>query len=76
MGDKRGLFRFILKLMDHIIVRSATNILVDGKSQLKFLHNNNIGKIKSQILGSGSISGVSTKRFYPSNKIRENIRKK
>ena len=75
-ATKRGLFRFILKLMDHIIVRSATNILVDGKSQLKFLHNNNIGKIKSQILGSGSISGVSTKRFYPSNKIRENIRKK
>ena len=50
-ATKRGLFRFILKLMDHIIVRSATNILVDGKSQLKFLHNNNIGKIKSKDIG-------------------------
>ena len=60
----KGLFRFILKLMDHIIVRSATNILVDGKSQLKFLHNNNIGKIKSQIWVAVLFRGFN-KTFLP-----------
>tara|TARA_B100000925_G_C22005528_1_gene473504 strand:- start:1751 stop:2875 length:1125 start_codon:yes stop_codon:yes gene_type:complete len=75
-ATKKGLFKYLLKLMDRVIASCATNILVDGKSQLEFLFNNNIAKSKLQLLGNGSISGVSIKRFYPSFSVRKSIREK
>ena len=39
-ATKKGFYRFILKSIDRIIDSSATHILVDGKSQLKFLFEN------------------------------------
>ena len=75
-ATKKGFFRFVLKSIDRVIVNSATHVLVDGKSQLKFLFNNNIAKNKGEILGNGSISGISTKRFNPSNNERKKQRRK
>lgn len=75
-ATKEGLFKYFLKLIDRIIASCATNILVDGKSQLEFLFNNNIAKKKLQVLGNGSISGVSIERFCPSFKVRKSTREK
>ena len=50
--------------------------MVDGKSQLKFLFENNIAINKGKILGNGSIAGISTKRFNPSIIERKKQRKK
>ena len=75
-ATKKGFFRFFLKSIDRIIDSSATHILVDGKSQLKFLFENNIAINKGEILGNGSIAGISTKRFSPSIIERKKQRKK
>ena len=71
----KGFKRFFLKLLDKIIVFFNTHILVDGESQRQFLINENIITLKkSKVLGKGSISGVDTDRFFPSNEIREKYR--
>lgn len=68
--------RFLLKSIDKIIAQLDTNILVDGRSQQRFLLDEGVLKIsKSEVLGDGSISGVNTKRFNPTPKDREDARK-
>ena len=74
-STKRGIFRFILKKIDSLISHCSTNLLTDSKSQLIFLKNQGFKK-KINILGNGSICGVSLNRFNPSNIERENQRKK
>jgi glycosyltransferase involved in cell wall biosynthesis len=72
---KKGLFKLLLKFLDHVIVFNATHILVDGLSQQQFLISNKIiSQDNSRVLGKGSISGVDTKRFSPNKEIRRNIR--
>ncbi len=73
---KKGVQKIILKNIDRLIVKCATNILVDGKSQLKFLKKKKIIKNKGMILGNGSISGVEINRFTPSKNIRDDLREK
>ena len=75
-ATKKGFFRFILKLIDRVIDHSATHVLVDGKSQLKFLFDNKIALKNGKILGNGSIAGISTKLFKPSMNERKKQRKK
>lgn len=73
---KHGLFKFVLKSIDKLIVYSATDILVDGESQRKFLIENKIvSEDKSLVLGKGSISGVDVNRFIPSRELFEKYRK-
>lgn len=70
-----GFKRYFLKLLDKIIVFFNTHILVDGESQRQFLIKENIiSEKKSMVLGKGSISGVDTKRFFPSEEIRSKYR--
>jgi glycosyltransferase involved in cell wall biosynthesis len=68
--------RWLLKVLDKIIVILNTNILVDSFSQQDFLIKENILSRKSSIvLGKGSISGVDIDRFLPSKTHRSFIRK-
>ena len=72
---KKGLFKFFLKLIDKVIVKSATQILVDGESQRQFLINNSIIKVgNSRVLGKGSISGVDVSKFKPDLQIKREVR--
>jgi glycosyltransferase involved in cell wall biosynthesis len=67
--------RILLKTMDKITSRCATDLLSDSHSQAKFLTTEKVtsaGKI--QVLASGSTCGVDILRFHPDletgNKIR------
>lgn len=72
---KSGLFKKFLMFLDKIIVFNATNILVDGQTQRKFLISNKIIKeANSEVLGKGSISGVDVSRFVPDENKMINIR--
>lgn len=63
---RKGVFKRLLKALDRLIVWCATDILVDGESQRKFLVENGIvTESASQVLGKGSISGVDTSKFNP-----------
>jgi glycosyltransferase involved in cell wall biosynthesis len=74
-ATKKGLMRFILKSMDLLIARCATNILVDSLSQKSFLFKENVITLdKTEVLGNGSISGVDTNKFKPDYVIKKNIR--
>jgi glycosyltransferase involved in cell wall biosynthesis len=73
---KKGIFKIILKSIDKLIVCCATDILVDGESQRKFLIKNKIvSEDKSLVLGKGSISGVDVNKFIPNQELSQNYRK-
>ena len=72
---KRGFNRMLLKFLDRLISIFSTDIIVDSHSQKRFLEKQKIiKKDKALVIGNGSISGVNTKKFYPSQKIRDKIR--
>jgi glycosyltransferase involved in cell wall biosynthesis len=74
---RKGCTRILLKSIDRITARLATNILVDGHSQREFLIENRVIKREfSRVLGNGSISGVLISKFQPDLLIRQSIRKK
>ena len=74
-ANKKGLFRFLLKSIDRLIAGCATQVLVDGKSQLRYLKEHGVIGSAAQVLGKGSICGVSLTRFAPSDSLREERRK-
>ena len=74
-ANKKGVFRVLLKSIDHLIAACATKVLVDGQSQLQFLNEHGVVGSAAQVLGKGSICGVSLTRFAPSDIIREQRRK-
>ena len=72
---KKGVFKTFLMFLDRFTVFNSTHILVDGESQRQFLINNKIVKEKdSFVLGKGSISGVDTNRFIPSDIVKTEVR--
>jgi glycosyltransferase involved in cell wall biosynthesis len=72
---KKGLFKTFLMFLDRFTVFNSTHILVDGESQRQFLINTKIVKGKdSFVLGKGSISGVNTNRFVPSDLVKKEVR--
>ena len=72
---KKGLYRFLLQIFDKLIVKLATNIIVDGNSQRNYLIKNNIVSInKSIVLGAGSISGVDLNKFISDKNLKNNLR--
>ena len=73
---KKGVIKNILKFIDKLISELSTIILTDGKSQLDFLIKNKIVDKKAKVLGKGSISGVSLKKFNPNYGLREKLRRK
>jgi len=76
-ATKNGVSRLILKLLDKLIVALNTDILVDSHSQKDFLIRENVlCKNFSNVIGSGSISGVDANRFFPSLGQKELVRNK
>jgi len=74
---KKGLVKFLLKCADRLIVKIATNILLDGKSQKEFLVKSKIvGESDAMVLGEGSISGVDKIKFTSDQQIRKIFREK
>ena len=72
---RSGPMRSLLKMGDRCIAYMATNVLVDSPSQRAFLIEQGIVSAqRSMVLGSGSICGVDTLRFFPSKNVREAVR--
>lgn len=75
-ADESGFRRYFLKYADTITAFCANYCLVDSKSQLTYLIENNVvSKKKSFVLGSGSISGVDLTKFKFDREARALIRK-
>ena len=74
-ANKKGGYRFMLKAIDRLIARCATQVLVDGKSQRQFLVDEGVLDSKAKVLGKGSICGVSLARFSPNSSLRVKRRK-
>ena len=74
-ATRTGLTRRILKAADRLTAASATHILVDSESQLRFLISEGVlDPGKASVLGSGSICGVDTERFAPNPELRAETR--
>ena len=74
-SNKIGIFKYMLIVMDKIVFKLSSHVLVDGNSQKIFLIKKNIiDDKKSFVLGNGSISGVDLSKFFPNNLIREKVR--
>lgn len=74
-ANKVGFKRLLLKFCDKLIAMLATDNLVDSPSQQAYLIKQGvIGRIKSDVLGSGSICGVDIKRFCPNPYVRSKLR--
>lgn len=72
---QRGPMRWLLKTADKLIATMATDVLVDSPSQLAFLLKHSVVNARRSIsLGSGSICGVDTQRFCPSESAKQAVR--
>lgn len=75
-ATRTGIMRWLLKSIDKITATLDNHILVDGESQRQYIIKNGVvSEKKSQVLGPGSISGVNTDRFAPSEETRIKVRK-
>ena len=70
-----GLKRFFLKSFDKFTFSHSTSMLVDSKSQIKFLKAENFKINKIELINSGSICGVNTNTFSPNNTFKNTKRK-
>ncbi|CAA9891485.1 conserved hypothetical protein [Candidatus Methylobacter favarea] len=75
-ANRQGGWRVILKFMDKLVARIATQLTVVSHSERQFLIDEGvISSEKSIVLANGSICGVDSERFYPNTAMREDIRK-
>jgi glycosyltransferase involved in cell wall biosynthesis len=73
---QKGPARGLLRVMDRLIARLATHVLVDSRSQREFLLENRVvSAAKSTVLADGSICGVDGARFRPDDAGRAKIRR-
>lgn len=76
-ATKTGFLKNLLKLIDKLIFKLSTHVLVDSPSQKQFLLDNNvISDSGSTVLANGSISGVDISKFCFSNSDFTAVRKK
>ncbi|ATC85302.1 glycosyltransferase [Pseudoalteromonas arctica] len=74
---RTGLFRQLLILIDKLVFKLSTHVLVDSPSQKSFLLTHNIITNKgATVLGKGSISGVNISKFEFSQTDKKEIRSK
>lgn len=74
-ATRRGAMRWLLRILDWLLAKCASALLVDSPSQLEFLADEKIAaKERLTVLASGSICGVDTSRFKPMPQARENVR--
>ena len=75
-ATRTRLMRWLLKSIDKITAALDNHVLVDGESQRQYIIRNGVvSEKKSCVLGAGSISGVNTDRFLPSEETRKRVRK-
>jgi glycosyltransferase involved in cell wall biosynthesis len=68
---KSGFQRWVFKSLDRLVAKLNTSSLVDSPSQSDFLIEQRVvNPAKAQVLGSGSIAGVDTRRFRPNPETR------
>lgn len=71
---EKGPMRALLRNVDRLIARLATNVLIDSRSQREFLIANRVvDASKAIVLGGGSICGVN-ERFRPDKRARDRVR--
>lgn len=74
---KSGFARAVLKNLDKLIVFFSSSILIDSPSQRDFLISEKVvHAMNSNVLASGSISGVDTNRFSVNKEVSVRIREK
>ena len=74
---KSGLQRKALILIDKLVVKLTTAILLDSFPQQQFLIDNGIlSNENSQVLGKGTISGIDAEKFKPDALKRHEMRNK
>lgn len=72
---KKGISKWFFQQIDKLVVRLSSHILVDSHAQRAFLISEHILTAgNSQVLGKGSISGVSPSRFSPNSETRNAFR--
>lgn len=72
---RRGAMRWMLKSLDRLLARLATDLLVVSDSERAFLIAAGlIPAAKSQVLNHGSIAGVDCRRFKPDSSARAALR--
>ena len=72
---RRGVMQYLLRTLDWVLARCATALLVDSPSQRVFLADQKIALLPNlYVLGDGSITGVDTQRFAPSETVRRKLR--
>lgn len=72
---RKGFLRALLKLMDRLLVKCSTHLLVVSSSEQDFLVNEGILRHESAlVLANGSICGVDVDRFKPNPFVRNSIR--
>ncbi len=74
-SNKNLVNKFFLKLFDKLIMYLSNETLCDGRGQREFLIQNSFSK-KIKVLGNGSICGVNTDLFKPSESKKIELRKK
>ena len=75
-ATRKGLARYLLRIVDRLVVRLASQVFADSASQCRMLCAEGIvrdGHITT--LGVGSIAGVDLARFRPDSNIRELVRR-
>lgn len=76
-ATRKGAMRTILKMMDKVIARLDTLLLVDGHGQRKFLIKEGVLKdINSAVPANGSIAGIRLERYVISEEVRKRERAK
>lgn len=74
-ATRAGVSRLLLKSLDKLTSILATDVLVDSRSQREFLVQEKVLKpYEGNVIAHGSISGVDTKRFVPSEVHRNRVR--
>jgi len=72
---RRGALRWLLKSLDRLLARLATDLLVVSASERAFLIATGlIPAAKSRVLNHGSIAGVNCERFKPDASARAALR--
>lgn len=74
---ENGCKRWLLKFLDKVIVKCATDVLVDSSSQKRFLVKEGVvDNLGASVLGPGSICGVDISRYRPNLEVRAAVRAK
>lgn len=74
-ANRSGIRRTFFKLVDRLIVRSASRVFADSASQCLFLKAEAVGGEQGvSVLGAGSVCGVDARRFRPDRTVRAAMR--